>query len=68
VFLLREDAGLFPCRHQIELLLRHAELARDIEMDLQAEGAVVELRNAQLHQLDDLLVDPGVVGLPAHGD
>ena len=67
-FLLREDAGLLPRRDEVELLLRHPDPARDVEVDLQAEGAVVDLRDAQFHQLDDLLVDAGLVGLPAHVD
>lgn len=66
-FLLREDAGLAPGRDQVELFLRQAEPPRDVEMDLQAEGAVVDLRDPELHQFDDRLVETGLVGGLAHG-
>jgi hypothetical protein len=36
-------------------------------MDLQAEGAVVDLRHAELRQLDDRLVEAGLIGALAHG-
>ena len=35
-------------------------------MDLQAEGAVVDLRDAQLGEFHDLLVEARLVGRPAH--
>src|SRR5207245_244790 len=59
---------LLPGRHQVELLLWHAELARHVEMDLQAEGATVDLRDAQLRQLDDRLVEARLLGALAHGE
>jgi hypothetical protein len=37
-------------------------------VDLQAEGAVVDLRDAELGQFHDLLVEAGVVGRLAHGE
>ena len=55
------DAGLAPGGEQVELLGRDVELARVVEVVLDAEGAAVELRSADLDELADFGLDAGVL-------
>src|SRR5262249_30431516 len=48
------DRCLVPGREQLQLLLRHVQLARVRRMHLQAESAAVDLRGAKLDELEDL--------------
>jgi hypothetical protein len=57
-----------PGGDKIELLLRHAQPARHVKVDLQAESAVVDLRDTQLRQFDDSFVEARLLGALAHGE
>ena len=51
-----EDAGFAPDGDEIEFCLREICFAREVEMVLDTEGTTVDLRGADLKQLDELLV------------
>jgi hypothetical protein len=64
-----EDAGLTPDGEQIEFLGRRACLARVVQVILHAKGAAVDLRNADLHHLNQIGLKarlPDCVRYPRH--
>ena len=64
-FPIRKDAGVPPCREEIKFQLLDADAAGDVQVVLEAEGAAVDLRDPQLHQFRQALVEPGfLAGFP----
>ena len=58
-FPIAEDARLAPDGDEIELGAGQAKLAGDVEVELKAEGAAVDLRGAQFDELCQLFFEAG---------
>ena len=56
-----EDRDFAPDAYKVKLGVSDTEFARDIEVQLEAECATVQLRDAQFHELGQSLIETLVI-------